>query len=509
MRKFLMLLISALCLNCLFVVNSQSIRINGNLAYVKSGVNGYELVQQNGSDRQVIALDPQICTALSPSVIYSAESSFVQNEGNLTIRDLQNGQTIIQIPWSNDWEICTMNWLTDEIFSVRQVGTVSEFFEFEIEGTSIVPTNYQSTPNSPPPSLPDYVPTINANFLLPSPNNNLYVYERCAGQTVTTYDCQSPTELVVYDAVQNIPLAVLENPDMTIIRGYNATNPSRIRTSYGQASWSHDGRYFMYRRRITSPFDLFDLVIFDTQTGQYLDTDWINVQIDSNLPILWSPTSQKLEFWILGRIGEPLDGDNPDTLRTLVFFDALTGEFQMANNAFDIRGEATDGTWSPDSLGFVFIDLNNDLVLVEPNMGTTSILDSDVQDILVWRTNIEVDILSIDDLTFFNADTATDIRILSTTSTETIDIANNLISIRADTDPAIVGSVVFWVDGNVVATDNSAPYTIAGESGSDILPWNIALGEHTIVATPHSGADGTGDAGTPFTVQLNIVDSSD
>ncbi|MEQ8673736.1 MAG: malectin domain-containing carbohydrate-binding protein [Aggregatilineales bacterium] len=114
----------------------------------------------------------------------------------------------------------------------------------------------------------------------------------------------------------------------------------------------------------------------------------------------------------------------------------------------------------------------------------------------------------ITSLTLINADTNSDIRTLSTTSTETIDIASNDISIRVDTDPATVGSVVFTVDGNVVATDNSAPYTIAGENGSDILPWNIALGQHTVVATPYSGADGTGDAGTPLTVQVNIVDSS-
>lgn len=114
----------------------------------------------------------------------------------------------------------------------------------------------------------------------------------------------------------------------------------------------------------------------------------------------------------------------------------------------------------------------------------------------------------ISSLILLNANIDNDIRTLSTTSTETIDIASNDIAIRANTAPATVGSVVFSVDGNVVATDNSAPYTIAGENGSDILPWNIALGQHTVVATPYSGADGTGDAGTPLTVQVNIVDSS-
>ncbi len=119
----------------------------------------------------------------------------------------------------------------------------------------------------------------------------------------------------------------------------------------------------------------------------------------------------------------------------------------------------------------------------------------------VITPNLTSNINNITSLTLINADTDTDIRTLSTSSTETIDIASNDISIRADTDPATVGSVVFTVDSNVVATDNSAPYTIQVE--------NIALGQHTVVATPYSGADGIGNMGTPITVQINIVDSSD
>ncbi len=119
--------------------------------------------------------------------------------------------------------------------------------------------------------------------------------------------------------------------------------------------------------------------------------------------------------------------------------------------------------------------------------------------------NVATPSQSIISLTLVNSDTDTDIRTLN--STDTVDIANNGISIRADTDPATVGSVIFSVDGEVIATDSDAPYTIAGENGADILPWNIALGTYEVIATPYSGADGTGDAGTPMTVQLEIIDS--
>jgi WD40 repeat protein len=68
-------------------------------------------------------------------------------------------------------------------------------------------------------------------------------------------------------------------------------------------------------------------------------------------------------------------------------------------------------------------------------------------------------------------------------------------AIRANTDPATVGSVVFELNGTP-STDNSAPYTVP-------LP---GVGSYTLSATPYSGADGTGDAGTPLTLNFTVVD---
>ena len=58
-----------------------------------------------------------------------------------------------------------------------------------------------------------------------------------------------------------------------------------------------------------------------------------------------------------------------------------------------------------------------------------------------------------------------------------------------------VGSVVFAVDGRRVHVENSAPYSIAGESGNGVFkPWTPPTGSHTLTVTPYMGQDGAAQA---------------
>jgi hypothetical protein len=101
---------------------------------------------------------------------------------------------------------------------------------------------------------------------------------------------------------------------------------------------------------------------------------------------------------------------------------------------------------------------------------------------------------AVTSFTLINADTDTDVRTLSTTSTETIDLAAYGFSIRANTNPATVGSVVFALDGNAnYRLENGAPYAIFNNTESgEYSAWNIAPGIHTITATPYSGSNASG-----------------
>ncbi len=79
-------------------------------------------------------------------------------------------------------------------------------------------------------------------------------------------------------------------------------------------------------------------------------------------------------------------------------------------------------------------------------------------------------------------------------------------SVRADPQSG-VGSVVFKLDGNVIYTENVAPYAVVGDNNGAYNTWKPALGSHTLVATPYSAKNGGGTAGTPITVSFSAVNS--
>ncbi|MEO6434267.1 MAG: hypothetical protein ABIP55_00695, partial [Tepidisphaeraceae bacterium] len=72
--------------------------------------------------------------------------------------------------------------------------------------------------------------------------------------------------------------------------------------------------------------------------------------------------------------------------------------------------------------------------------------------------------------------------------------------------PASASSVRFGLDSNSnFRTENSAPYTIAGDSGSDFKPWTPSLGAHTLTVTHFSADNGGGTAGTPLVINFTVV----
>ena len=69
--------------------------------------------------------------------------------------------------------------------------------------------------------------------------------------------------------------------------------------------------------------------------------------------------------------------------------------------------------------------------------------------------------------------------------------------LRVNTFPATVGSVRLVVDG-VTTHDNAAPYMVA--AGTPLT----TSGTHTLVATPYSGADGSGVGGVPLVLRVQV-----
>lgn len=82
------------------------------------------------------------------------------------------------------------------------------------------------------------------------------------------------------------------------------------------------------------------------------------------------------------------------------------------------------------------------------------------------------------------------------------------LNIRANTNPAVVGSVRFAFDGNSnFGTENNAPYALGSDENGNYFPWTPSLGSHTVTATPYAGSSGTGISGTPLSLTFNVIDS--
>jgi hypothetical protein len=116
--------------------------------------------------------------------------------------------------------------------------------------------------------------------------------------------------------------------------------------------------------------------------------------------------------------------------------------------------------------------------------------------------------------TLVNADTDEDIAELK--DNDTLNLAalpTRNLNIRANTNPDVVGSVLFNLDG-VIRVENVNPYAYAANKGGDYFAWTPKTGDHVLTATPYSertpydSTRGSGEAGTPLTVRFHVIHQS-
>ena len=81
------------------------------------------------------------------------------------------------------------------------------------------------------------------------------------------------------------------------------------------------------------------------------------------------------------------------------------------------------------------------------------------------------------------------------------------VNIRANTNPAVVGSVVFSLQGpqSRAQTETVAPYALFGDINGIYNPWIPVAGNYILTATPYTYAGGGGIAGTPLTITFSVV----
>lgn len=115
-------------------------------------------------------------------------------------------------------------------------------------------------------------------------------------------------------------------------------------------------------------------------------------------------------------------------------------------------------------------------------------------------------------LSLVNADTGAAISgfnpILPGATINLATLPTRRLNIRANTNPAAVGSVKFVYTGGSRMED-TAPYAMTGKtSATTYNAWTPAVGSFTVTATPYSEASAAGTAGTAATATFSVIDSS-
>src|SRR5205085_9018678 len=80
----------------------------------------------------------------------------------------------------------------------------------------------------------------------------------------------------------------------------------------------------------------------------------------------------------------------------------------------------------------------------------------------------------------------------------------NSWAVRADPSSG-VSSVTLKLDGSLIRTENTIPYSVNGDSSGAYNSWAPTAGTHILVATPYTRANATGTAGSPISVSFSAV----
>ncbi|MBJ6110377.1 PQQ-dependent sugar dehydrogenase [Hymenobacter sp. BT523] len=108
-----------------------------------------------------------------------------------------------------------------------------------------------------------------------------------------------------------------------------------------------------------------------------------------------------------------------------------------------------------------------------------------------------------------NADTDLDLQPLASGATLNLAaLPSRNLAVRAVTNPATVGSVTFLLTGAqaITHTENLVPYSLLADSGGDYPAWTPPVGSYTLKATPYSGSDAAGTAGTALSISFSVTD---
>ncbi|WPP49569.1 S8 family serine peptidase [Catalinimonas niigatensis] len=68
------------------------------------------------------------------------------------------------------------------------------------------------------------------------------------------------------------------------------------------------------------------------------------------------------------------------------------------------------------------------------------------------------------------------------------------------------GSIVFYLDGEQIQTENTAPFAITGDDNGNMNPFEIEPGEYTLKAVPYTANNRNGEMGNALTIDFTVVE---
>ena len=92
-------------------------------------------------------------------------------------------------------------------------------------------------------------------------------------------------------------------------------------------------------------------------------------------------------------------------------------------------------------------------------------------------------------------------------SIDPYQLATRKLSIRASVPDLAGGSVIFELNGEVIRTLNTGPFSLGGHDGASYGSWFPGAGEHTLRVIPYSMPNGGGVAGDPIVRQFTVDDT--
>ena len=108
-------------------------------------------------------------------------------------------------------------------------------------------------------------------------------------------------------------------------------------------------------------------------------------------------------------------------------------------------------------------------------------------------------------LMLVDAATGQDIRVIEDMAVLDLNQLPPNLTIRADTDPMVVGSVSFRIDAGLPRADSMPLYTITTDTAGKLTPWTLALGAHTVNAVAFDMPNGMGRGGDSLDIDFTLT----